>query len=285
MRRGAAARQRAKQSGSAVEPQYSIRALPDSITAGTLIGRGWEPRWVFEGEWSEARAADRWVLAISLRPVGTPFEDGGPVSCEVEGTVVWTMVDAGHPDRPRVTWGLVRELVVAERMELGASFTTGVELVRGWYDAPTRGFHVVGVDLIDPQAGGGERDLPPFLSPDEYRLTVSADGSRLRGTSRGNTDDWLNMLEGYSATAMATLVARQRLAWACGALQQRLGSASPASELCAELAEQVAEGGCPLLNAQALLPHGREGRVELAKRDWTQTDTTAEVRAEATGGA
>ena len=44
-------------------------------------------------------------------------------------------------------------------------------------------------------------------------------------------------------------------------------------------------GGCPLLNAQALLPHGREGRVELAKRDWTQTETAAEVGAEAKGGA
>ena len=74
---------------------------------------------------------------------------------------------------------------------------------------------------------------------DEYKLTVSEDGDTLSGVSRGNYNDWKNVLEGVSILRVQRIALDQRRAWAL-AFNTRLSSDSALLQFCAvEIVEQV----------------------------------------------
>ena len=74
---------------------------------------------------------------------------------------------------------------------------------------------------------------------DEYKLTVSEDGDTLSGVSRGNYNDWKNVLEGVSILRVQRIALDQRRAWAL-AFNTRLSSDSALLQFFAvEIVEQV----------------------------------------------
>ena len=60
---------------------------------------------------------------------------------------------------------------------------------------------------------------------DEYKLNVSEDGDALTGVSRGNHNDWENVLNGVSMGRLQRIALDQRRAWAL-ALNARLSADS-----------------------------------------------------------
>lgn len=74
---------------------------------------------------------------------------------------------------------------------------------------------------------------------DEYKLTVSEDGDKLTGVSRGNHNDWKNVLEGVSIGRLRRTALDQRRAWALS-LNTRLSADSELLQLLpVEIIDQV----------------------------------------------
>jgi hypothetical protein len=256
----------ARAAGTAIPPECQPLGLADGIIAGSLAGRGWIPDWSFEGSWEDHSHGDKWHLLFLLRPAAVPAAEAlqrscEAVSCEVEGTIVFSIPDgtletcpADHPSR--------------ERFEQRAAAGCGVavELVRGRYDAATRQFHVLGVDTSD---AGALQHLPPTLGLDNYKLSISPSGYMLNGLSRGNYQGWTNELQAVAVQSLLVMARRQSLAWAMG-LQERLCADSVLADLPADLIQMVLFElylSSSKTTAELAEDHaGRRGRVAMARR-------------------
>ena len=257
----------ARSAGRSVPPECQPLGLADGITAGSLAGRGWIPEWSFEGSWEDHTHGDKWLLLFLLRPVAADVEaaqrsSGEAISCEVEGTIVFSVPDgtletcpAGH--RSREKW--------ERRAALGCGIA--VELVRGHYDAAARQFNVLGVDTSD---AGALQQLEPTLGLDNYKLSISPNGDTLNGLSRGDDrQGWVNELQAAGVQPLLVLARRQSLAWAMG-LHERLCTDSVLADLPPDLMEMVLiklylsgkKSAAELTQDHA----GRRLRVTMAKR-------------------
>lgn len=257
----------ARSAGRAVPPEVQPLGLADGIIAGSLAGRGWIPEWSFEGSWEDHSHGDKWHLLFLLRPAVAPAVEAlqpscaEAVSCEVEGTIVFSVPDgtletcpADHPSRARF------------EQRAAAGCGVAVELVRGHYDAAARRFHLLGVDTSD--AGALQR-LPPTLGLDNYKLSISPSGDMLNGLSRGNYQGWTNELQAVAVQSLLVMTRRQSLAWAMG-LHDRLCADSVLADLSPDLIQMVLVKlylSSSKTTAELAEDHaGRRGRVAMARR-------------------